>query len=128
ELARVAVLEAALTAVDLAEVGGELGLLEAPAGDVRVGGDDVAPGAQADGGGGVERRAGGPLLRAAGLLLEAQAQDLLLLAVDLGGLRGGADREQQALDAVEGAVGVVEGEGVLVRPAVTNVAALVDEG
>ena len=126
ELARVAVLVAALAPVDLAQVGGEFGLLVAAGGDVGMRGDDLAPGLEAadrltlDGGHGA---AAGLVARLFG---EAHAQDLLLHAVELLGL-GRGDGGQQAPGTVERAIGIVGGEGLLVGPLVAHIAQLEGE-
>ena len=125
ELDRVAVLGAPFPFLDLPEVGGELGLLVLAAGDVLVRRDHLAPRLQ-----GAGRAADGEagLLApfAAGLLVEADAQQLHLEPVDLGGL-GGRDRGQQPAGRVERAVGVVSGERTLMGPVVAVVAQLADE-
>jgi hypothetical protein len=69
---------------------------------------------------------GGLAALVAGLLLEDEAAQRHLHALDLGSLAGG-DGGQQAGDRVEGAVGVVAGEGLLVRPLVAPVAQLADQ-
>ena len=61
------------------------------------------------------------LRRSLRLLVEANPQELRLHLLDLVRLRG-RDRGQQAAGRVEGAVGVVAGEGLLVRPLVAMVA------
>ena len=127
ELARVAVLQTALVTVDLAQVGGEFGLLVAPARDIGVWRDKLAPRTQTQSGRSIKRGGDCFLLLALHLLLKTNAEHLLFLAVNLGGLLGGTDREQQALDAIKGAVGVVKRKSVLVRPTVARIAALVDE-
>src|SRR5690606_621748 len=83
ELGRVAVLVGALAEVDLPEVGGELGLLVAPAGDVAVRRGDLAPGLEPARALALDGGAGGAALLAAHLLVVADAQEFLLHALDL---------------------------------------------
>jgi hypothetical protein len=71
-------------------------------------------------------RAGRLALLAAGLLVEAHAQQFALHLVDLIRLRGG-DRGQQARGGIERAVGVVAGEGFLMRPTVAHGEQFVDQ-
>ena len=66
------VLVGALAEMHLPEVGGELGLLVAAAGHVRVRRDHLAPGLEAAGRRALDRRAGALALLAAHLLVEAQ--------------------------------------------------------
>ena len=126
ELDRVPVLVRPLAEVHLPEVGGELGLLVAAAGHVLVRRHHLAPGLEAARRRALDRRAGALALLAAHLLVEAQAQQLHLHLLDLVGLRR-RDGGQQPAGRVERAVGVVAGEGLLVRPAVALVAQLADE-
>src|SRR6266581_3754967 len=60
------------------------------------------------------------------VLLVAQAHHFLALTLYLGGL-GSGDSLQQALGTIEGAIGIVGREGLVVRPPVASVAQLVDE-
>ena len=125
ELGGVFVLVGALVLVDLPEVGGEFGLLVAAGGDVGVRGDDFAPGLESPlrlAFGGCE---GGLAHLAAALLFELDAEQVHPHLADVGGLIGG-DGGQQALHAVECAVGVVATEGLLVGPLVAHVAELAD--
>ena len=85
--------------------------------------DDLAPGLAAPPVGCPSIGATADLARfAARLLLEAEAQHFLLLALDLARLCCGRDSGQQPLDAVERSVGVVDVEGLLVRPVIARVA------
>ena len=126
ELGRVLVLARRPALVDLVQVGGELGLLVAAAGDVGVRPHHVAPRLEALGRGRLEERRRDLLRLAAAVLVVADAQQLLLLLVELVGLLR-RDGGEQALHAVEHAVGVVGREGLLVRPAVARRAQLADE-
>ena len=112
--------------MDLPQVRGELGLLVAAAGHVAMRGYDLAPRFQAAGGLALDAGANAAPALAARLLLKDQTAQLHLHAIDLVCLRCGNGR-QQAGDRVEGAVGVVAGEAVLVRPLVALVADFVDE-
>ena len=120
---RVAVLVRALALVHLPQVGGELGLLKAPAGHVGMGGDDLAPGLESAVDLALDGRARATPPFAARLLLIHQPPQLLLHPPHLVGL-GGRDGGQEALGRVQGAVGVVAGKGLLVRPAVAHLAQL----
>ncbi len=107
--------------MDLGQVGGELGLNVAPARDIRVGLHHVAPGAQARLGRQQRRLLGGRLtLGARGLLLELEAQQLLPDGVNRGGRLGRRDRLEQTARGVGDAVGLIVGEGALMRPVVAR--------
>ena len=123
ELDGVPVLVGPLAEVHLPEVGGELGLLVAAAGHVLVRRHHLAPGLEAARRRALDRGAGALALLAAHLLVEAEAQKLHLHLLDLVGLRR-RDGGQQPAGRVEGAVGVVAGECLLVRPLVAMVAQL----
>ena len=112
--------------MDLPEVGGELGLLVTAAGDILVRRHHLAPGLEAARRRALDRRAGALALLAPCLLVEAQAQQLRLHLLDVVGLRRG-DGGQQPAGRVEGAIGVVAGEGFLMRPPVAMVAELADQ-
>ena len=112
--------------MDLPQVCGELGLLVAAAGHVPMWVYDFAPGLQAAGGLAFDGSARAAAALAARLLLEDQTAQLHLHAIDLVCLRRG-DGRQQTGNRVEGAVGVVAGEAVLVRPLVALVADFADE-
>ncbi len=58
------------------------------------------------------------------LFLEAQAQQLLLLSLNLAGLLGRRNGSQQALDSIQGTVSIIGTEGLLVRPSVTRLTQL----
>ena len=126
ELGRVLILARGSALVHLVQVGGELGLLVAAAGDVAVRPHHVAPRLEAFGRGRLEERRRDLLRLAAAVLVVADAQQFLLLLVELVGLLR-RDGGEQALHAVEHAVGVVGREGLLVRPAVARRAQLADE-
>jgi hypothetical protein len=111
--------------VDLVQVGRELGLLEAAGGHIRVRGHDLAPGLEATLRPTLDRRPGCPPPLPSGVLLVAQPQDLLLLLLDL--LLWSRNRREQALDAVEGTVGIVGARGLVVCPAVAEILQLVDD-
>ena len=74
----------------------------------------------------LDRRAGALALLAPHLLVEAQAQEFRLHLLDVVGLRR-RDGGQQPAGRVERAIGVVAGEGLLVRPPVAMVAKLADQ-
>ena len=125
ELDRVAVLVGPLAQVNLPEVGGELGLLIAAARHVPVRRHHLAPGLQRSG----RTSEGEARLLAAlstRLLVEAHAQQLHLELLDVGGL-GRRDSRQQAVHRIQRPVGVVAGEGLLMRPTVPMAAQLADE-
>ena len=126
ELDRVPVLVRALAEMDLPQVGGELGLLVAAAGHVLVRRHHLAPRLQVARRRALDGGAGALALLAAHLLVEDDAQQLHLHLADLVGLRR-RDGGQQPPGRVERAVGVVAGEGLLVRPAVAHVAQLADQ-
>ena len=126
ELDRVLVFVGPFAEVHLPEIGGELGLLVAAAGHVLVRRHHFAPGLEVTRRRALDRRAGALALFASHLLVEAQAQELHLHLLDLVGLRR-RDGGQQPPGRVERAVGVVAGEGLLVRPLVAMVAQLADQ-
>ena len=126
ELDGVLVLVRPLAEVHLPEVGGELGLLVAAAGDVLVRRHHLAPGLEAARRRALDRGAGALALLAPRLLVEAKPQELRLHLLDVVGLRR-RDGGQQAAGRVERAIGVVAGEGLLVRPPVAMVAELADQ-
>ena len=126
ELDRVPVLVRALAQMHLPEVGGELGLLVAAAGHILVRRHHLAPGLEVARRRALDGGAGALALFAAHLLVEAQAQELRLHLLDLVGLRR-RDGGQQPPRRVERAVGVVAGEGLLVRPFVAVVAQFADQ-
>ena len=117
ELDGVPVLVGPFSEMDLPEVGGELGLLVPPAGDVLVRGHHLSPRLQVARGRALDRRACALPLLAPHLLVEAEPKQLHLHLLDLIGLRGG-NGGQQPFRRVERAVGVVAGEGLLVGPLV----------
>ena len=125
ELGRVAVLVGPLAEVRLPEVGGELGLLVAAAGHVLVRRHHLAPRFQGSGRA-LDGETGLLAPYPACLLVEAHAQQLHLELLDIGGL-GRRDGRQQAVRGIERPVGVVAGEGLLMRPAVPMAAQLADE-
>jgi hypothetical protein len=112
--------------MDLGQVGRELRLLVPAGGDVRVGRDDLAPGLQAGLGLPLDGSRGGLPHLALRILLMADAHKVFALALYLGRLGSGHGLEQP-LGAVEGAIGVVCGEGLMVCPAIANVAQLAHE-
>src|SRR5258706_8882034 len=119
-----AVLVGSFASCDLSEVGGELGLLETAGGDIGMRGDDLAPGTQSPCRLALDGSDGCLAYFFPGLILEADAQELLLLALDLRGLVGSRDGREQTLNAIEGAVGVVGTEGLLMCPLVAHLAQL----
>ncbi len=110
----------------LPQVGGELRLLVTAAGNIAVGADDLAPGGQPAGGRALDGRAGALAPLAAHLLVEADAQKFVLHPLHLGRLRRG-DGRQQAIGRVEGAIGVVAAERLLVGPFVAEAAQFADQ-
>jgi len=101
--------------MDLPQVRGELGLLVPATGHVLVRHHHLTPGLPRHPAlDGLSHRLA---LLAPCLLVEALAQQFHLHPADLKGL-GGRDGGQQALGGVQGAVGVVAGDGLLVRPRV----------
>ena len=86
ELAGIAVLVAAFTEVHLPEIGGELRLLVATAGHVRVRRNDLAPRLQRACRRGFDERAAGPPLLAPCLLVDHEPPQLGAHASDLVGL------------------------------------------
>ena len=119
ELAGIGVLRAADATAHLVEVGGELGLLVLAGDHIRVGGDHIAPGHQA----GLHLVLDRHLV--AGAVAGPLAEHLLLQFLAQGADRlcglGRGDVAAEAGGGVEGAVGVVGGEGFLVGPAVAGV-------
>ena len=126
ELDRLPVLVRPLAQVHLPEVRRELGLLVAATRHVPVRADHLPPGLEVGRGLALDGGPGALPLLAAHLLVEAQAQQLHLHLLDLVRLRC-RDGGQEPAGRVEGAVGVVGGEGLLVRPAVAHVAQLAHE-
>jgi hypothetical protein len=126
ELHRVPVFVAALAQMHLPQIGGELGLLVATAGHVDMRHDHFAPGLEVAGDAAFDRRAGRFPLFAARLLVEAHAQQFHLHLVDVVRLRG-RNGGQQAPSRIERAVGVVAGEGFLMRPGVAHGHQLIDQ-
>ena len=116
ELGRFAVFVAAFAQMHLPEVGGELGLLIAAAGDVGVRRHHLAPRLQIARRRRLDQRAARLALLAAHLLVEDEAAQLHLHLADLVGLRR-RDGGEQSTHRVERAVGVVAGERLLMRPA-----------
>ena len=115
----------ALAAVDLGEVGRELGLLVAAGGHVRVRGDDLAPGREvrvAASLGGFDAAALG-----AGLLGELGAQYVPCVASTSRACSAAEIGLQEEPHGVEGAVGLVGGEWLVVGPVVADALQLVDE-
>ena len=106
ELDGVAILAGGITALDLGEVGGKLGLGVAAARDVGMRHHHLAPRLEPGRGCALQlqRLASGLLAR---LLGEHRAQHLLAHVGQLGRLLSGGDGLQQALGAVERAVGVL---------------------
>src|SRR5690606_21068073 len=86
ELDWVLVLVGAFPDVDLPEVGRELGLLVAAAGDVLVRAHDLAPGLELPRGLRLDGRRSGPALLRSHLLVKSDAQKLHLHLLDLLGL------------------------------------------
>ena len=123
KLDRVLILVRPLTQVHLPQVGGELGLLVAATGHVPVRRHDLAPGLQVACCRTFDGRAGAPAPFAAGLLVEDGAPQLHLDLADVIRL-GGRHRRQQTLGGVEGAIGIIAREGLLVRPAIAYIAQL----
>jgi hypothetical protein len=103
----------------LPQVGGKLGLLVAAAGHVFVRHHHFAPRLEAARHAAFDGGAGRLALLAARLLVEAHAQQLGLHLLDFAPPAGG-NRRQQACGRIERAVGVVAGEGFLMRPAVAH--------
>jgi hypothetical protein len=89
-------------------------------------GNDTTPGLEPPGGGDLDGGAGGLAFLAADLLLVAEPHEFDLHAVEVLGL-GCGDGGEEADGGVEGAVGVVAGEGFLVGPLVAVVAEFADE-
>jgi hypothetical protein len=127
ELDGIAVLVRPLAEVNLPQVGGKLGLLVPSARDVLVRRHDLAPRLQGPGGGALDRRARALSLLAPDLLVEADAQELHLHLLELGAL-GRRHAREEAARRVEGSVGIVARERLLVSPAVSLVAELAHEG
>ena len=99
ELDGVPVLVGPLAEVHLPEVGGELGLLVAAAGDVLVRRHHLAPGLEAARRRALDRGAGALALLAARLLVEPEAQEFRLHLLDVVGLRrrdGGSSRPAES--------------------------------
>ena len=126
ELDRVPVLIRAFAQMHLPQVRRELGLLVPAARHVLVGGHDLAPRFQARGGRALDRQAGLSAPFASRLFVEAHAQQLHLDLLELVGLRC-RDRGQQPANRIQGAIGIVAGESLLVRPPVAVPAQLADE-
>ncbi len=126
ELDRVPVLVGPLAEMHLPEVRRELGLLVPAARHVPVRRHHLAPRLEVARRCALDGRARTLALLAAYLLVEAQAQQLGLHLLDLVGLRR-RDSGEQPPRRVECAIGVVAGEGLLVRPLVAVVAQLAEE-
>ena len=123
ELPGVAVLLGALAQMHLPQVRGELRLLVAAAGNIGMRRHHLAPRLEPTVAHRLDKTAGRPAPFAAYLLVEHPAAQLHLHRGDLCRL-GRRHRGQQPLGRVEGAVGVVAGEGLLVRPLVAPTAQL----
>ena len=110
------------------EIGRELGLLEFAGRNVLVRLDYLTPRKQARHGlDGDFQALGLPPLLIALKLGELRAQDgVAHLRELLGGLTG-ADRLHQTTHGIERALGVVIGEGLIVRELVANIAKLIDQ-
>ena len=117
ELDGVSILVCAFTQMHLPEIGGELGLLVAPARDVPVGGDDFPPWLQAGRGGAVNRRSRLLAPFSARLFVEAYPQQFQLALLELFGLRRG-DRGKESAHRIQRAIGVIAGKTLLVCPLV----------
>ena len=124
ELPGVAVLLRALAQVNLPQVRGELRLLVAAAGHVGVRGHHLAPGLESPVAYRLDKPAYCPTLLPAHLLVEHPPAQLQLHLCGLGRL-GGGNRGEKTFHGVEGAVGVVAGEALLVSPLVAPVAKLI---
>ena len=127
ELAGITILVGALSAHNLPKVGGELCLLVAAGSDIGMRGNDLAPGAQSPCWLALDWCHRGFAHLFPGLLLKADAQQFLLLALNFRSLVGSGDGREQALNTIEGAVGIVGAEGLLMRPFVTHIAQLAHE-
>ena len=117
ELPGVAVLVRALAQMHLPQVRGELRLLVAAAGHVGVRGHHLAPGLEPAGAHRLDKPAYAPALLPTHLLVEHSPAQLQLHLCGLGRL-GSGNRGEKTLRGVKGAVGVVAGEALLVRPLV----------
>ena len=117
EFPGVAVLVRALAQMHLPQVGGELRLLIAAAGHVGVRGHHLAPGLEPTGAHRLDKPAYSPALLPTHLLVEHPPAQLQLHLCGLGRL-GSGNRGEKTLRGVKGAVGIVAGEALLVRPLV----------
>ena len=128
ELGRVLVLVRSLSLINLPEVGGELGLLVAAGGHVRVRGDDFPPrlqGRRAV----CPRSAGTDFLRISWRRCSSnmvRIRSMRIWPTSVAGF-GGRDGVEQPLHRIERPDGVVAAELLVVRPAVANVPQLADE-
>ena len=126
ELDRVAILVRPFAQVHLPEVGGELSLLVAAAGHVAMGRHHLAPRLEAARDLALDGRARALALFAPHLLIEAQTQQFQFHLFDVIRLWRGNGRQQPG-GGIQAAIGVVGGEGLLVRPLVAHLAQLADE-
>jgi hypothetical protein len=126
ELYRVPVFVCPLAQMHLPQIGGELGLLVATAGHVGMRHHHFAPGLEVAGHAALDCRAGRLPLFAARLLVEAHAQQFHLHLVHIVRLRG-RNGGQQTPGGIQCAVGVVAGEGFLVRPGVAHAQQFIDQ-
>ena len=85
-----------------------------------MGSYDLAPRLQATGGLPLDRRHSRLALGVAGLLSKSGSQKVLAHPVDFNRLVGGGDGQQQPVNRVERAIGVITREGVLMSPAVAD--------
>ena len=126
ELGRVLVFVGSFTLINLPQVRGEFRLLKAAGSHVRVGRHDFAPGFQAALRFALGRLEGLLPHLAAALFVELDAQQVHAHLFHFGSFRCG-DGSQEPADAVEGPVGVVAAEVVLMGPLVAHFAQLADE-
>ena len=126
ELGRVVVLGHRFVAPDLMEVGGELRLLVAAGGDVRVRSYDVPPRLQTGDRLALGRCARLTLAHVPLLLRETGTEQLLSHLLDLARVLAGVARVEEQLRGVERAVSLVGGEGLVVGPTVANLHQLAD--
>ena len=110
------------------QVGGELGLVEAPGPHVGVGDDDVAPRRQPGLGGALGGAGRDLAVLGARLGLEHLAQQVAAEVAHGLALVEVAEGFQQALHGVEGPAGVVAGEPALVGPVVAGLSDLEHQG
>ena len=115
--------------MDLGEIGRELGLLKFAGSNILMRLDHLAPWQQPRHGLDRDFQALGlPPLLVALQLSELRAQDGIAHLCELVGSFSGADRLHKTPHGVQRALGIVIGEGLVVRELVANIAKLIDPG